>query len=129
MAMLPTPPNMTCDIWRNAHLVNPAPDVSGVQCYLSASYYGHAEHGERDPIAQRYTHTMLMPVGTDCRDGYNEGQYGNSPDYVSIPSGAPAATYTLFVVVFVETKAKATAQEHLKVYLDRVTPPWPTKYT
>jgi hypothetical protein len=129
MATLPTPPNMTCDIWRSGNLGNPSPDVANVQCALVANYLGHTEHGEKDPVEQRFTHTMLMPVGTDCRDGYDEGTYGNNPDNVTIPAGATAANYTIFDVIFVETKAKGTPQEHLKVYLDRVTPEWPTKYT
>jgi hypothetical protein len=127
---LPSPPNMTADIWRNTNLGNPAPDVAAVQCFITANYLGHAEHGERDPTVQRYTHTLLMPLGTDCRDGYSEGSYGNTPDYVSIPAGATPATYTLFDVVFVETKAKGLPFEHIKVYLDRIAPAsWPTKYT
>jgi hypothetical protein len=118
---------MTCDIYRNG-TIGGAPAVTGVNCFLQADYEGHTEHGEKDAMDTRYTHTMLMPFGTDCRDGYSYGTYGNAPDVVAIPSGAgTAATY--FNVTFVENKANASAAAHLKVYLDRLTPSWPTKYT
>jgi hypothetical protein len=129
MAMLPVIPNMTCDIFRQANLGAASPDVGGVSCFLTASYIGHAEHGEKDPVAQRYSHSMLIPIGTDCRDGYDAGVYGNSPDWVGIPAGASAANRTNFSVIFVERKASGYAADHLKVYLDRVTPQWPSKYT
>jgi hypothetical protein len=118
---------MTCDIWRNGNLGNP-PDVANVTCFLKGDYQRHTESGERDPMDSRFTYTMLLPLGADCRDGYSYGAYGNSPDTIGIPAGAGALA-TLFNVVFVESKAKGTPQEHLKVYLDRITPTWPSKYT
>ena len=119
---------MTCDIWRNGNLANPSPDVANVPCVLQASYYDRMEHGEGDSAICRYTHTMLLPVGTDLRDGYSYGTYNNSPDSVVIPAGAGTTLGTIFNVTFVETKAKGTPQEHLKAYLDRITPQWPTNY-
>jgi hypothetical protein len=129
MPTLPITANQTCDIWRNGNLANVSPDVSNVQCFLTASYHGRMEHGEGDAAQCRYSHTMLMPVGTDCRDGYSYGTYNNLPDSVTIPAGANTAVRTIFNVVFVETKARGTPQEHLKCYLDRITPQWPSKYT
>jgi len=120
---------MTCDIWRSGNLGNATPDVANVPCFLKASYYDREEHGEKDPVITRWTHTMMMDISTDVRDGYSYGNYGNNPDSVTIPAGATGANRTIFNVTFVEAKAPGSPQTYKKVYLDRLVPTWPTKYT
>ncbi len=119
--------NQTCDIYRYGNGPPSAPDVANVQIMLVASYFKHTEQGEGDDMITRYTHTTLMPYGTDCRDGYSYGTQGNC-DTLRIPANSGFAG-SIYVVRFVETKARGTPFEHLKVYLDRETPNWPSANT
>jgi hypothetical protein len=96
-----------------------------VPCFLSADYQRHAESGEGDSMVYRYTHIALVPAGTDIRDFYDAGTQLGGQDTVYIP--AHNAGGTPFTVRFVETKGWNTPWAHLKVYLDRGTPPWPTR--
>jgi hypothetical protein len=113
-------PNNLCDI---VH-AGAGGTVHGVPCFLSGNYERHEESGEGDPNNTRFTHTMLVPAGTDIRDEYDTGAQLGSEDVVYVPN---AAVGTAFNVVFVETKAWGSAWQHLKVYLDRQAPNWPTK--
>ena len=120
--------NQACDIFRfgNDPPTQP-PDVANVPIFLVANYERHMESGEGDAMSTRFSHHCLMPYGTDIRDGYSYGVIGNA-DNIRVPAGV-GVTATKFDVRFVETKAKGTPQEHLKVYLDRETPQWPSTYT
>jgi hypothetical protein len=126
--MQPFIANQSCDIYRfgNDPPAQP-PDVANVPIFLVANYERHMESGEGDAMTTRFSHHALMPYGTDVRDGYSYGVPGNG-DSIRFPAGVGVAA-TKFNVIFVETKAKGTPQEHLKVYLDRQTPPWPSTYT
>jgi hypothetical protein len=115
-------PNTTCDILHFSGV-----KVNNVPCYLVANYERHEESGEGDDNATRYTHTMLVAQTTDIRDEYDTGVQAGNEDTVYIPSSGGAGTTTPFAVRFVETKGWGTGWVHLKVYLDRGIPPWPTK--
>jgi hypothetical protein len=115
-------PNTTCDI-----LHANGTKVNNIPCFLSADYLRHEESGEGDDNITRFTHTMLVAQGTDVRDEYDTGVQPGGQDTVYIPSTAGAGTSTPFTVRFVETKGWGSGWTHLKVYLDRGTPPWPTK--
>jgi hypothetical protein len=120
MAQLPFVANCTFQIVHNG-----GGGPAGIPGFLQGNYGAHAEHGEKDPANFRYTHTLLCPIGTDIRDEYDAGIQPGGQDTVYIPSGAGAAA-TPWTVRFVETKAWNTPWVHIKVYLDRGTPPWPT---
>jgi hypothetical protein len=120
--------NVAIDIWRNANLANPTPDVSNVPGILTEAFLEGRAVAMVPGVAAGFTHVLLVDSGTDIRDGY-DGTYGNNPDYASIPSGASPANYTLFIVIMVEGKGTTTANNgaaYFKVYLDRITPEWPT---
>jgi len=119
---LPIPPNTTCDIYRDGNSPPAAPDVAGVPCYLVADYGRHTESGEGDPMEFRFTHTMLVTLDTDIRDGYTIGAQTGTQNSVWIPD----QNGTQFYVRFVEVKARGTPGAHKKVYLDRLLPTWPT---
>jgi hypothetical protein len=119
MPNVPWTPNTTCSIYHNS-----GAHQDGIPCFLEANYARHTESGEGDPMDFRYTHTLLLPIGTDVEDTYDAGVQPGGQDIVWIPNYA--ATSTPYRVQFVETKAWGSAWAHLKVYLDRGTPPWPT---
>jgi len=114
--------NSICDI---AHAAGGS--LNGLPCHLNADYERHAESGEGESMSFRYTHVMLIAQGTNIEDQYTGGTQVGGQDTVYIPSGA-GGNATPFTVQFVETKAWNTPWAYLKVYLDRGTPPWPTKY-
>jgi hypothetical protein len=120
MAQLPFTPNATCDVVHNNNT-----QISGIQCFLAGSYERHTRVGEKDPMSFRFTHILLVPLNTDIRDEYGAGVQPGGQDTVWIPQHNAAGTP--FTVRFIENKALGTAWAHLKVYLDRGTPPWPTR--
>jgi hypothetical protein len=114
---LPVKTNTTCDIYRVGRLPPLAPDVTGVACYLSASYYKGLEHGEKDSAQFKYDHVMLVDLTVDIRDSYNTGSVGN-PDQVFIPNH----NGVIYAVVFVERRGWGTPFDHKRVYLSRTRP-------
>jgi hypothetical protein len=120
--------NAQCDIYRNAtYLAEGAPDVLNIGGYLFNSYFMHSQFGHGDTMSTRYSAWILLPYGTDIRDDFNAGTYGTNFDVISIPAGQPLANGTQFKVVKVETRGLGTHSQHLKVYLDRYEPSWPSK--
>jgi hypothetical protein len=114
-------PNVGCDI------VGPALEVraEGLPIFLRADYAGSIEHGEGDSPVWRYTHVALVPLEQDVRDGYVGGSQTGFWDTLWVPGRAGG---TPFQVFFVERRGRGTAQDHKRVYLVRLTPPWPTSY-
>jgi hypothetical protein len=120
---IPLAPNTTCDIYRTGHAPPAAPDVAAVRCRLGADYGAGLEHGEGDSPDLKFTHTLLVDVATDVRDGYDAGTVGGTADTVYVPD----KTGTAWTVVFVERRQRGTPQDHLKVYLVRRQPSYPTQ--
>jgi hypothetical protein len=127
---IPVAANATCDIYRNAHAPPSAPDVAAVPCYLKASYFDRLETGESEDVTAqgfRFTHTFLMDLSVDVRDGYSAGSatlIAGTADFLYVPN----QNGTKFIVKFVERKGRKTAWSHLKVYAARYNPPsWPTE--
>lgn len=120
---MPLPPNVTCDIYRGNNSPPAAPDVAGVAGHLLADYAGGLEHGEGEPAPWRYTHLLLVERTVDVRDNYAASDAGPAvADLVYIPD----RTGTPFRVAFVERRLRGTPQDHKRVYLQRLSPNWPT---
>lgn len=115
MALPPNTANSTCDVYRSTNSPPSPPDVANVSCALRPAF---SEGG-----AASYTHLMLVAADVDVRDAYvGDGSYVEQ-DTVYVPSGATAVGY---LVRFVERVGRGTAQDHKRVYLDRLAPTWPT---
>jgi hypothetical protein len=127
---LPVAANTTCDIYRNAHFPPASPDVAGVKCYLKGYYQDRLETGESEDVTAqgfRFTHTFLMDLSVDVRDGYSAGSatlVAGTADFLYVPN----QNGTKFIVKFVERQGRGSAWGHLKVYAARYNPPsWPTE--
>lgn len=120
---LPVPANTTCDIYRNGRNPPAVPDVAGVPCFVQMDYARRMETGESLANNYRYTHTMLVDLGVDVRDGFlwGSGSLNTTQDFVWVPS----QNGTKFAVIFVEKKSGAGAP-YKKVYLDRAAVAWPS---
>jgi hypothetical protein len=121
---IPAPANTTCDIYRTGRAPPASPDVAGVSCRLTGSYYLGLEHGEGDPGILKYSHVMLVDVNTDIRDGYSLGGIlggAAAPDSVYVPDKSGV----LYNVIFVERRNRGTSSDHKRVYLARTQPSWP----
>src|SRR5438105_647535 len=96
--------NTTCDIYRNANTPSAAPDVAGVKCYLAPDFVTSHTAAVTGTTVARWTHTLLVPTGTDIRDAYSPGQLGvdgfaaGANDWVYVPD----RNGTKFAVLFVE---------------------------
>jgi hypothetical protein len=108
--------NNTCDIYRSGHAPPAAPDVAGVKCLL-------APKGASTLTTPNFTHILLVPPGTDIRDGTGYLAPGVSPDTFYIPD----KNGTKFQVLLVRRKGKGTALDHLECIAQRSTPTWPTQ--
>ena len=121
---LPTPPNTTCDIYRNTNAPPAAPDVAGVSCHLRPDWARGMEQADHNalPVGLVWTHVVLMDVAVDVRDAYQGGLGYLQEDTIFIPdqNGTP------FRVTFIERVFRGAAQEHKRVYVDRQAPTWPT---
>ena len=75
----------------------------------------------------RFTHTFLMDLSVDVRDGYSAGSatlVAGTADFLYVPN----QNGTKFIVKFVERQGRGSAWGHLKVYAARYNPPsWPTE--
>jgi hypothetical protein len=123
---LPTPANVTFDVYRDGNAPPAAPDVAAAAGNLRAEFRGGLAAGQGPTDSgQTYTHILLAPLDVDIRDAYDDGTFdsGHPADTIFIPdqSGTP------FRVVFVERLERNTAFDHLRVYLNRRLPAWPTK--
>src|SRR5262245_7338204 len=119
---LPVPANNTCDVYRNANAPPAGPDVAGVRCYLHADYGRRLETGEGEVNSLRYTHTLMVDVAADIRDGFSVFGSTGTEDSVYIPD----QNGTRFFVVFVERRGRGLPTDYKKVYLDRYAPTRPT---
>lgn len=117
---LPLPANTTCDIYASD---NTTLRAAAVPIYLEADYHRSLEHGEGDATGWRYTHMAVMDAGQDVRDSYDAGSNTGVWDNVYVPDRATGAR---FQVRFVERRGRGTALDHKKVYLIRISVPWPT---
>ena len=121
---LPIAPNVTFDIYR-AGVTPPAdPAVAGVVGHLTCDFRGGQEGGDRLTNSLCWTHIVLIDASIDIRDPYvgQGGYYSSYQDCIYIPD----QNGTRFGVVFVERLHRGTPHEHKRVYLDRMTPNWPT---
>ncbi|MSU76618.1 MAG: hypothetical protein EXS16_00845 [Gemmataceae bacterium] len=119
---LPIPANITFDIYRAGTTPPAAPAVAGVLGHLQCDWRGGQEGGDRLTNGLCWTHVVLIDVSIDLRDAYvGQGSYVTQ-DAVYIPdkNGTP------FAVVFIERLQRGAPNEHKRVYLDRMTPVWPT---
>jgi hypothetical protein len=110
--------NTTCDIYRGANAPPGDPDVAAVPCALIAAFREGSEASEGDQDF-RFTHLLYCDVGVDIRDNYPNAPSDNN---VFVPDQAG----TQFEVVFVEQVNRGQAGSHLRVFLDRRQPTWPT---
>lgn len=123
---LPLPPNTTCAIYRAGRLPPQPPDLAGIPGHLHADFRRRLEIGEGEMPQLRYTHLLLVDLNVDIRDGFTGWPQSGPPAgaadtvYIPDPNGTP------FIVRFVERRLRGTPTEHLRVYLDRGYPPWPT---
>jgi hypothetical protein len=122
---LPIAPNTTCDIYRTGRAPPAAPDVAGVNIFLTANYERRMETGEGEAVGYRYTHVMSCDISVDVRDSISNmtvpGTAVNDVVYVPNRNGTP------FSVRFVEIRNRSSpALVHKRVYLDRQQPTWPT---
>ncbi|HZZ80414.1 MAG TPA: hypothetical protein VFE62_18065 [Gemmataceae bacterium] len=116
---IPTLPNATCDIYRDGNTPPASPDVASVACFLRPDF---VRGRDRQASEVSWTHTMLVDVSVDIRDGYSGQSTGTTQDSVYVPD----KTGTKFNVIFCERALRGTPHEHLVVYLDRPQPTWPT---
>ena len=121
---IPTPPNTTCDIYRFGTAPPAAPAIAAVACYLRPDWRGGQEQGDRSGgLAQLvWTHLLLVDSSVDIRDAYIGGMGQTEQDTVYIPD----QNGTAYKVTLIECVGRKDAQDHLRVYLDRQTPTWPT---
>src|SRR5262245_5674347 len=93
--MLPLPPNVTCDIYRNANNPPSSPDVSAAG-HLAAAYQRALEAGESRSAGARYDYVLSLHVSVDVRDGYNVGSVAQA-DKIYIPDQNGVKYWVRFV--------------------------------
>jgi hypothetical protein len=114
--------NTTCDIFRINNGTT-TPNVAGVPIYLVPRFSAGATHAFQGTL--EYSHVLYCDATTDIRDGYSAGVIGLSADNVWVPA-YNAGRGTKFTVIFVERIGRGTALDHKRVYLQRLSPSWPT---
>ena len=121
---IPIPPNTTCDIYRFGAAPPAAPAVAVVACYLRPDWRAGQEQGDRSGMMDQlvWTHLLLVESSVDIRDAYTGAMGRTEQDTVYIPN----QNGTAFKVTFIERVGRKEAHDHLRVYLDRQTPAWPT---
>jgi len=129
---LPTPANVTVDIFRTANPSSPypggSPAVSGVAGTLQPAM---VEGRSGTASWLKWTHLLILPPATDVRDAYNSqldpARTNSNADTVILHDTAVSGRKTAYYVVFVEVVARGTSLQYLRVYLDRFAPNgWPT---
>jgi hypothetical protein len=118
---IPVAAETTCDIYRQGNAPPAAPDVAGVPCHLQGDYGSSLEAGKTLNASYRFHYTLLVDLGTDVRDGYDNGST-TAADTVYVPDKNGVA----YLVRFVERVGWNTPFDHKRVYLARDTTPWPT---
>ena len=119
---LPIPPNNTMTVYDNGS-GPPAgtPRATGITIRLVPNISCPTHDAEN---VLNFSHIALVPATTDIRDNKSDAYTPGNGDIVYVPD----ATGTPYKVIHVEMRARGTAAEHKKVYLDRGTPPWPTNH-
>ncbi len=105
--------NVTCSIFRAGNAPPDPPDVANVAGFLQAAGWPNAAP------SRPYSHTLLVETGVDLRDDYDAGVVGTNADTVYVAD-------TPFAVIFVERLQRGAPGDHLRAYLDRQVPTWPT---
>jgi hypothetical protein len=118
---LPVTAETTCDIYRLGNAPPAAPDVAAVPCRLQGDYGRGLEAGKTMSASYRFHYILLLDLGTDIRDGYNNGST-NDADTVFVPD----KNGVMYRVRFVERVGWNTPFDHKRVYLARDATPWPT---
>ena len=122
---LPMPANVTFDVYRDGNAPPADPDVAAATGRLFAEFRAGLTAGLGPSDARPvYSHVLLAPLDVDVRDAYDDGAFdtGQPADTLYIPDQAG----TPFRVVFVERLERGTASDHLRVFLNRHLPAWPT---
>lgn len=127
---LPVPPNVTVDIYRTFLATQPyplagsKPDVPQVPGYLK-QHVNNGKFGYQFPKL-KWTTLLLLPPGTDIRSAYNSWTGPAEPtasgDTVIIRDYPIPGACTAFYVVLVQRWDRGTANDHYRVYLDRMQP-------
>jgi hypothetical protein len=122
---LPLPANVTFDVYRDGNAPPASPDVAATTGRLSAEFRAGLFAGSGPSDARPvYSHVLLVALDVDVRDAYGDGAFdaGHPADTLYIPdqSGTP------FRVVYVERLERGDAFDHLRVFLNRRLPAWPT---
>jgi hypothetical protein len=126
MASLPIPANTTCDIYRAGVPITMPPAVSGVKIFLNPEFAKDHEKAIASGTMFRWTHTALMPLGTDVRDGDTTSPSGVSTNTQYDSVYVPDKSGTQFNVIFVERINRGTSADCFRAYLLRQPPTWPT---
>lgn len=91
------------------------------------NYARRQEHGEEENAALRFTHISLFHLGcVDADDNKSTAFTPGVGDTVYYPNDP--ITGTPYKVSHVERHNRGTINDHLRLYLDRGAPPWPTNY-
>lgn len=119
---LPFAGTTTADVYRWPTVPPASPAVAGLVIQLRGNYQRFLEAGEGD-ASEHFTHVALAAPTADVRDDdTGQGRAGN-PDALYIPDRSG----TRFTVVFVERVGRGTLVDHLRIYLMRGSPTWPTE--
>jgi hypothetical protein len=126
---LPIKTNTTCDIYRSSHSPPAAPDVAAVGINLESGFAPpHISATVNTTTGARWTHIAICDTSVDIRDAYIPGTsvgqdtFGANFDSVFVPD----KNGTKFAVVFVERVGYNSGQDFFRVYLQRLSPTWPT---
>ena len=119
---LPLAANSSADVYRWTSAPPAAPAVANVAIHLRGDYRRFLDAGEGDADGH-FTHVALVDPTVDVRDDYTGYARAGTPDALYVPDRSG----TRFTVVFVERVGRGTFADHLRVYLMRETPAWPTE--
>jgi hypothetical protein len=114
----------TCDIYRPFGAASPT--TSGVACRL-VSNLARGRGAQSGTNYLIWSHYLDLDSSVDIRDGCARAvgsdviQYADG-DEVRVPTGAASTRY---VVVWVETLNRGSAQQFKRAYLLRHSPAWP----
>jgi hypothetical protein len=114
---LPVAANTSFDLYRAGSVPPADPTMAGLAGFLKSAMPQALDAARRVDPWQRFTHRLLVGLDVDVRDLFDGGTLAaGSPDSVFIPD----RTGIRYRVVFVERRMRATAFDHLCVYLSRL---------
>lgn len=117
---LPIATNTTGDVYRSGTAPPANPAVEALPLYLSGDYRERMQIGAGLANALRFTHTALVAVDSDIRDGFASFASVSGGDILYIPD----RTGTPYLVVFIERHGRGLATDHKKIYLNRDAVDW-----